>query len=324
YMLGQLYQNRGNTDKAVAEFTKHIRIHETGGMVEDAMHRIAEMKGMTFEQVKELFDQYIEKKPEPKPAAAPVMEKRDEKDYLKNLKEKMAAKKEPAMPTEQPPAKPATPVQPAGKAIDPQEYMRQLKAKMQQKKSGAIPDQPLSAVKITQTGYSIPKQPAIRQAQPVSTVREAGHTGNVPVQSAASDAGPRAEDSGLHEISLPPPPPAAPVYQPSSPPVISTQMAEPTIERIDDDIPVVDLDSPAPSSGNNHSGIAPSPNFMETIIKPVGTDAPLPTDKMPEFHEQPSPGRNIPPAQGTAHNQASAPKKDDEPPAGPKIKHNYW
>jgi tetratricopeptide (TPR) repeat protein len=75
YMLGQLYSNRGSVDKAVAEFTKHVRIHETGGLVEDAMHRIAELKSMSYEDVRELFSLYTEepsgmsKPPEPEPAA---------------------------------------------------------------------------------------------------------------------------------------------------------------------------------------------------------------------------------------------------------------
>ncbi|MGD0565833.1 MAG: tetratricopeptide repeat protein, partial [Candidatus Goldiibacteriota bacterium] len=62
YMLGQLYSNRGSVDKAVAEFTKHIRIHETGSLVDDAMRRIAELKSMTYEDVKELFSLYIDER----------------------------------------------------------------------------------------------------------------------------------------------------------------------------------------------------------------------------------------------------------------------
>jgi hypothetical protein len=164
YMLGQLYQNRGNIDKAVAEFTKHIRIHETGNMAEDAMRRIAEMKSMTFEDVRELFSLYVDEKPEgmSKQPSVPVqMEKQDEKDYMKNLKDKMADKKTiPPAATQQAEPSPSaihnaaqsfSPVTQApaataaAKAIDPNEYMRLMKEKMRRKMAGEPDFAPASA-----------------------------------------------------------------------------------------------------------------------------------------------------------------------------------
>jgi tetratricopeptide (TPR) repeat protein len=372
YMLGQLYQNRGNMEKAVAEFTKHIRIHEQGGMVEDAMQRIADMKSMTFDQIKELFDQYIEEKPAPKPAAPPPqMEKRDERDYMKNLKDKLVIQRSTPLAT---PAQPAAPqpsqapaAQPAtvnqAKAIDPQEYMRQLKAKMQQKKTGAVSPaagipvqaapppviQPAPTVlqqppafKITQTGFSVPKPEAAPQpVQPASEIQAE------PVK---------------QEISLPPPPPQQIVNPAHKPPVINQPMAEPTIERIEDDIQVVSFEehsviaNPQPKLQPNapvpprpappqavHSdfgprvpdsglqNMPPPQSYMETIIKPVGQNVALPTDSMPEFKKQPPPARGQPlPNQSPGATpqpkpNPQTPLKNDEgkePPS--KIRHNYW
>lgn len=374
YMLGQLYQNRGNTEKAVAEFTKHIRIHEHGGMVEDAMQRIADMKAMPFEQIKELFDQYIEEKPAAKPAAPPPqIEKRDEKDYMKNLKDKLVIQKTPAAPGQPvaPPAVQAAAAQPAAtqaQAIDPQEYMRQLKAKMQQKKTGAVPpaaaapvsvpavpppppvQQQPPAFKITQTGFSAPKpvQPA---QQPESEIQAK------PIKPAFADASGFAKASpdmpaGRQEISLPPPPPIQQAVQIShKPPVINQPMAEPTIERIDDDIQVVSFDEPSviphpqpnphpktpvinqvPPPVQPVQSMPPPESYMETIIRPVGSqNVELPTDSMPEFKKQPPPARGAPlPNQVPGPNPAPQPKpqtpqkKDDEGSSPPKIKHNYW
>lgn len=166
YMLGQVYQNRGSTDKAVAEFTKHIRIHEHGAMVDDAMQRIAEIKSMPFEEVKALFDQYIDKKPEQQKqqfTPPPQTAERDQQAYLKSLKDKMSGR------TSHPPAQPQTaavqpPVQPAGTVsfsapqpavlspkpepvrtpsapIDPNEYLKRMKDKLKNKPSTDLPAQ---------------------------------------------------------------------------------------------------------------------------------------------------------------------------------------
>ncbi|MCE5299777.1 MAG: tetratricopeptide repeat protein [Spirochaetia bacterium] len=86
YMLGRLYRNRGNIDKSVAEFTKHIRIHEYGNMVDDAIRRIAEMKSMTFDDVKKLSSLHAEESAEnPMTSLNPPhrMEKADESNYTK-------------------------------------------------------------------------------------------------------------------------------------------------------------------------------------------------------------------------------------------------
>jgi hypothetical protein len=131
-------------------------------------------------------------------------------------------------------------------------------------------------------------------------------------------------------------------------------MAEPTIERIDDDIQVVSFDTPQPQApvsprpasppkqnANSDSGLrtpdsrlqnmTPPENYMETIIKPVGQNVELPTDSMPEFRKQPPPVRGAPPPnQAPGPNPQpqpkpqTPPKNDGDNPPPSKIKHNYW
>ena len=300
YMLGQLYQNRGNVDKAVAEFTKHIRIHEHGNMVEDAMQRISDMKNMPFDEVKELFSLYIEEKPEgmSKPAAPPPqMEKRDEKDYMKNLKEKMADRKTaassapvPQAPVNQPAAPsfapgplsgpaPHTPQPP--KTIDANEYMKQMKEKMKRKMAG-LPEEP---------AHPAPSAPPAQPA-PVYVQRPV----EVP----------------------PPPPPVKPValpdievlHEPDTGSIIDLpprpadgpwQSQQPVFEN-----PTVNINieyrhsQEQPREPHFDTGTPPPEAYMETVIKPVGGGE-LPTDKMPEFRKQTHPKPYIPvePVHGT-------------------------
>ncbi|MCX7698667.1 MAG: hypothetical protein N2114_04290 [Candidatus Goldbacteria bacterium] len=65
---------------------------------------------------------------------------------------------------------------------------------------------------------------------------------------------------------------------------------------------------------------------METIIKPVGQNIELPTDKMPEFKEQPPPqDTNIRKKQPIPSPQDTKKKNDDEDePPKSKIKHTYY
>lgn len=301
YMLGQLYQNRGNIDKSVAEFTKHIRIHETGNMVEDAMHRIAEMKSMTFEDVKELFSLYIDEKPEgmSKQAVTPVqMEKKDEKDYMKNLKDKMAEKKSapPPAPVQSAPAAAvhqAVPVKPAesapAKALDANEYMKMMKEKMKRKLAGEPePAAPAAALPDLNADQHIPPPHPMPAA-----------------------------------IVPPPPPPMPPIHEP----IMPVSVSQPVFEVINDnstsnniiDLPARPDDNPwgqqniieanigeaanteylhtqqGPSKPEFDSGSfqLPPEAYMETIIKPVNGGE-LPTDSMPEFKKQPKPLPVIP------------------------------
>jgi hypothetical protein len=222
--------------------------------------------------------------------------------------------------------------------------MRKLKAKMQQKKSGietpapqapAIPQQQQSqaqppvqpaAFRITQSAYTAPQQPGPQPVQP-------------PVHAPEITAEPIRQ-----EISLPPPPPEQPLAQQTHrPPVNNRPMAEPTIERIEDDTPVVSFEAPEPykkepvppppspqqqaqqvQAAQSYQSQVPPEGYMETIIRPVGHNVELPTDKMPEFRKQPAP----PPGTNPQPNPAplrQPPKKDEgEPPPPSKIKHNYW
>lgn len=322
YMLGQLYQNRGNIDKAVAEFTKHIRIHERGELVEDAMQRIAEMKNMTFEQIKELFDQYIEEKPEPDKlkTPAPQMEERNMKDYMKELKERMAktlklqqkSHTEPSEPikilhttlsvpspetTEKKVTATDIPKQEI-KPIDPQEYLKKMKEKIKKKKEE--PSYPETGIE-----KEIPtiSQSDIRQQPDI-------------------------------EIQLPPAPEHTKIETPKSPPDITQPIAEPTIMPIDEEIPVVSFDEPKetkisrpifnqPQSANTY--IPDDSSTMETIIKPVGQNIKLPTDKMPEFREQPKPpDTNLRKKQQSQSKPDKKNSDDESPPPTSKIKHTYY
>ncbi len=280
YMLGQLYQNRGNIDKAVAEFTKHIRIHEHGNMVEDAMQRIADMKSMPLAEVQELFNMYIEEKPEgmSKPASPPPqMEKRDEKDYMKNLKEKMADKKINVPPAPVPqaqvnqPAVPSfTPGQPAthqpAKAIDQNEYMKQMKEKMKRKMAG-LPDEPV--------------KPAVQQAPPTPSVRVPVVPPVIIPQAAPPAHVPPPDIEVLNEpdqpgmIDLPPRPEEAPWKQ-----------QQPVFEQTAVNLEYKHVQEPQPQPKFDTGTQTPPENYMETVIKPVG-EGELPTDKMPEFKKQP-------------------------------------
>lgn len=270
YMLGQLYQNRGNFDKAIAEFTKHIKIVESGPTVDDCMQRIAEMKNMTFEQVKELFAPFLteEKKEETK---TPIQqtEKKDANEYLRNLKEKMASKKtefkeQIETPAESPKQEFKAPV------MDPQEYLRKLKEKMKQKKSGG--EQIIQETKLNVVQNKIsPPHPAVTENK---------------IQ------GESAEEKQQ-------------VIQQQKSPVIE-RTDEPLIERVDDEKIETVTFEPAQNEKkqdkifidpithniknaiNDNDEEPPPEYFRQTIIKPVGKNVELPTDKMPEFHKQPS------------------------------------
>jgi tetratricopeptide (TPR) repeat protein len=301
YMLGQLYQNRGNIDKAVAEFTKHIRIHETGNMVEDAMQRIADMKKMPFDEVKELFSLYIEK-PEgmTKPAAPPPqMEQRDEKDYMKNLKEKMADKKivppfpvpqqqvnQPAAPSFAPgPANTAASPQPQPpKTLDPNEYMKQMKEKMKRKMAG-LPEEPVKPALSPVVVAPPPQVPVIIQ-KPVEIPRP-------PKPMAPPDIEVLHEPDTGSIIDLPPRPVDSPWQQPQQP-VFETPAA---------DMEEYQHSQDSAQKPRFDTGASAPENYMETVIKAPG-GAELPTDQMPEFKKQPHPKPvlNVEPVHGSSIN----------------------
>lgn len=264
YMLGQLYQNRGNIDKAIAEFTKHIRIVEYGPTVDDCMQRIAEMKNMTFEQVKELFAPYIsEAKPEQKPQPIQPMEEKDMKDYLKNLKEKITIKKTEtaAKPEPQKEIKKTE----KSEVIDPQEYMRKLKEKLKQKKSGVQPNepqkneqQPVSNEIQTKTPEPVPEKPA-----PETYTK---------TFSAADDTKKISSEPLLERVETE---------------QIETVSFEPKNEekKVKDDVFIDPITQKIKISLNEDEFSAE--HYRETIIKPVGKNVDLSTDKMPEFRKQP-------------------------------------
>ncbi len=307
YMLGQLYQNRGNIDKAVAEFTKHIRIHETGNMAEDAMRRIAEMKSMTFEDVKELFSLYIDEKPEgmTKQPSAPVqMEKLDEKEYMKNLKDKMADKKTtppavmlqaepspsaihnaaqsfaPVTQASQAPAAPAT-----AKAIDPNEYMRIMKEKMKRKMTGgpepAEAPAPLKTMPIPPTSFTevpaYPAQPVVIPPPPIVPLHAPIMPAAVPepLFEVIND-----DTQSNNIIDLPPRPNDNPWGS------METPLPKPEEQAAEYEHTRQGPEKPAFDSGSLRS--LPEIDSLETIIKPVGGGE-LPTDSMPEFKKQPRP-----------------------------------
>ncbi len=144
YMLGQLYQNRGNLEKAASEFAKHIKIHEKGPLVEDAMHRIAEIKSISFEEVKSIFAEHISqdteiKKPNSTQSAPIPTEKRDTADYMKSIKEKMSAAQSAASANTSV-STPSSKVPKETKAMDAEEYMKKLKDKIKNKNSLSLPD----------------------------------------------------------------------------------------------------------------------------------------------------------------------------------------
>jgi tetratricopeptide (TPR) repeat protein len=267
YMLGQLYQNRGNFDKAIAEFTKHIRIVEYGPTVDDCMQRIAEMKNMTFEQVKELFAPYIsEEKPEQKPQPVQPMEKKDMNEYLKNLKEKITIKK--TETTEKP--EPQKEIKTTEKLdiIDPQEYMRKLKEKLKQKKSGMQPPEPQ---KMEQQPVSNEIQTKI--PEPVSEIPIPETQSKTP--SLIQDMKQTASEPLLERVDTE---------------QIETVSFEPKNENNNNifDDPITQK---IKSSFKEEDEFSPE-QYREVIIKPVGKNVELPTDKMPEFRKQPPPQRN--------------------------------
>jgi tetratricopeptide (TPR) repeat protein len=288
YMLGQLYQNRGSVDKSVAEFTKHIRIHETGNMVEDAMQRIAGMKSMTFENVKQLFSLYIDKKPEgmsKQSAPPPPMEEKDEKDYMKNLKDKMTEKKTappPAPPLMQQtsPAAPAKLPEPAAspaKVIDPNEYMKLMKEKMKKKLAGeAGPDAALNPEKTTPVplpapAFVVPPPPPPMTSQhapvmPVSVPQ--------PVFEVINDNSP-----SNNIIDLPPRPEDNPWFQPN---IIEARLGEPVANSEYKHI----QEGPEKPAFDSGPFQLPSEDYMETNIKPADGSE-LPDDNIPEFKKPP-------------------------------------
>jgi len=267
YMLGQLYQNRGNFDKAIAEFTKHIRIVEYGPTVDDCMQRIAEMKNMTFEQVKELFVPYIsEAKPEQKPQPVQPMEKKDMNEYLKNLKEKITIKK--TETTEKPEPQKEIKTTEKSDIIDPQEYMRKLKEKLKQKKSGMQPPEP----------QKIEQQPVLNEIQtkipePVSEIPIPETQSKTP--SLIQDMKQTASEPLLERVDTE---------------QIETVSFEPKNENNNNifDDPITQK---IKSSFKEEDEFSPE-QYREVIIKPVVKNVELPTDKMPEFRKQPPPQRN--------------------------------
>jgi len=267
YMLGQLYQNRGNFDKAIAEFTKHIRIVEYGPTVDDCMQRIAEMKNMTFEQVKELFAPYIsEAKPEQKPQPIQPMEKKDMNEYLKNLKEKITIKK--TETTEKPEPQKEIKTTEKSDIIDPQEYMRKLKEKLKQKKSGMQPPEPQ---KIKQQPVSNEIQTKI--PEPVS---------EIPIPETQSKTPSQIQD--MKQTA------SEPLLERVDTEQIETVSFEPKNENNNNifDDPITQK---IKSSFKEEDEFSPE-QYREVIIKPVGKNVELPTDKMPEFRKQPPPQRN--------------------------------
>ncbi len=260
YMLGQLYQNRGNIEKAIAEFTKHIKIIEHGPTVDDCMQRIAEMKNMSFEQVKELFAPFLsEEKAEQIRTPIQQTEKKDMKDYLKDLKEKMASKKA-EIKDQQEILKGPENQELKVPVIDPQEYMRRLKEKMKQKKLGVQEQEPVSSSKVNieqgNIRQSVNFKPEIKTQEKVTEVNQ--KPPEVPLIE-------RVDDEKIETVSF--------------------KSAEPEKQS---DKGFIDPITHNIKNALNDLDEEPTPEYLrQTIIKPIGKNVELPTDKMPEFHKQP-------------------------------------
>jgi len=297
YMLGQLYQNRGNVDKAIAEFTKQIKIIEHGPTVDDCMQRIAEMKNITLEQVKELFAPFLtEEKKEQEMAPMQKSEKKDMRDYLKNIKEKMATKK---VDTTQQPAvlKESDKQQTKAPVMDPQEYLRRLKEKMKQKKASI--EEPV---------------PQTKSISPMENIK----------QDLSFDEKVKLPEQNITEKQTISPQNIEPIIEKKKP-------EEPLIERIDDEkVETITFESEKnekksdkifvdpithhiKSAIDNLDEEVPPEYLRQTIIKPVGENVELPTDKMPEFHEQPPKKVNFNQPTNKSYSQTSHTDKTIEP-----------
>ncbi len=114
--MGQVYENKGITEKAIAEYEKFIRIHETGAMVDEATSRFARLKNIPVGEVEALLN--IKKQDA---AAAKTAEIKAEADAV--------AAAQPSVPH----AGAAAGI----KMTDPKEYLRQVLAKAKAAKAGA-------------------------------------------------------------------------------------------------------------------------------------------------------------------------------------------
>jgi tetratricopeptide (TPR) repeat protein len=100
-------------------------------------------------------------------------------------------------------------------------------------------------------------------------------------------------------------------------------MPEPSIQVVSLEGPsLFETPQPPASAPAQNNTYFPPEAYRETIIKAVGSDAPLPTDSMPEFNEAAVTNRQMP-VKPAAPAKPPAPKEDDNPPP-PKITRSFY
>ncbi|HPN65599.1 MAG TPA: tetratricopeptide repeat protein, partial [Candidatus Goldiibacteriota bacterium] len=122
-------------------------------------------------------------------------------------------------------------------------------------------------------------------------------------------------DSGPQSVELP-------SFEESAP-VNTGFMLEPTIEVISLEGPSIFEAPPAAAKPPvQNANYFPPEAYRETIIKAIGSDAPLPTDSMPEFNEAAVKNRR-PDVKSSAPEKPPVVKKNNEPPP-PKITRSFY
>lgn len=194
--MGQVYENKGIVEKAVAEYEKFVRIHETGAMVDEAKTRIAKIKNISEEEVERLLNS--------KKQDAPMASEGAPKTSA------------PAPVSTASSAAPAAAADPGGvKLTDPKEYLRQVlaKAKAAKNPQAATPE-PAASPKASASPS--PATPKSAETPPTAKPSVAAAS-TAPIEKNE----PKAETPG---ISVPPVAKAEPVdfSTISKPPVIPT------------------------------------------------------------------------------------------------------
>lgn len=295
--IGLLYDKMDNPDTAVKAYKKAVELDPAYANAHYMLGQIYQNRGNTDKAVAE-FTKHVRihesgAMVEDCLQRIAELKKISYEDVIKlfSIYIKPSEKNSTVKPAEVPAQKPAAapPVPEVKPAVEPEadksEYMKKLGEKIRQEQAARMAE-----------------LAAASQPSPVSAPAEINFDLQV-------------IDSGPQSVELP-------SFEESTP-VNTGFILEQNIQIVSLDGPSIFETPAAPSEPQlNNNSYFPPEAYRETIIRAVGSDAPLPTDSMPEFNEAAVKNRR-PDVKPAPPEKPPAVRKNDEPPP-PKITRSFY
>jgi hypothetical protein len=275
FVLGQVYENKGIIEKAVAEYEKFVRIHETGAMVEEAKTRIARIRNISLEDVEQSLAQ----------------KKQDAPGGSGHPERTVSQSPTPATPTTNSPPVPATatgsqlnstpspnpaPADPGSvKLTDPKEYLKQVLAKARAAKNpqaaapetipAGTPGSPAAPTSSAASATLIPQVP-----KPVTVPKPTPSLAPDSVSEPTPPAAPQPKIVMVPRPQIPVPAPApSPMASPQPAPV-PAPVSPPPEETAPPTDPVSLTTQPEPAA----EGVLPTPLEPVAQVVPIAMTSP--------------------------------------------------